>query len=257
MATHLIKFGDLDITDYIELQNESMPNRLDFRGMPKRHGAVSASQPVLDIRRIRLQGVIYGTSDEDTRDKIRELEAALGYEQKKLYYFNDRYYNAIKENFSWAWIPGSAMLAAAIEISFACPDPFEYAETDPTPEVESLTSGDTPVDITNHIYKKQFVVANGGGSYVFFSTSVLVNGGYPSLYVVIRNLTTGYLQKYMTTVLNGSTLVIDNLGYTVKVDTVDKLTYFYGTFLWLDAGNNTIEVEGAPAQYTFTYKERY
>jgi hypothetical protein len=259
MATHQILFGTLDLTEYIEVQDENVPNRLNVQLVPKRHGGVVSEVPVFGPRTVRLQGSVYSPdgTKEALRNLIKTIEVGLGTTRKKLYYFSDRYYNAYKSGMTWMWVPGSAMLVAKISIEFLCDDPFEYTSVDPSAQSFILTSGHTPVDITNNIYKRTVTLTNNGNYFAYFISTVTADQGNAVVYSIIRNNTISRNNQYTGTVVINDAVVIDNGGLTVKNDGVDDLANWNGSWLWLNAGINTLELEGNPGTYSFIYRERY
>jgi hypothetical protein len=267
--THQIKFGTLDLTDYIEQHQDSNPTRLSIQAVPKRHGGLVSELPVLDIRKINLRGVVYADKNAvdgpaDLRTKLRAIEAALGYTRQKLYMFTDRYFWAYKTGWSHQIVPGTGMLVAAITMEFTCDDPFEYTATDPTPVTQTILASDTVVDVTRQFYKRSFVINSPGSVYAWIKTTVSANQGNAVSRAIVRNLTTVKQWAFtaaaggLSGIINAAqSLIVDGKFFTVENNGVSDLVNWLGTFVWLQQGDNTIEIEGSKAQYTFEFPERY
>lgn len=257
-VTHKIMFGSLDLTDIIEQWDEGLNTRINMQSVPKRHGGLVTELPVLEPRRIRMRGRMFATSQEEMRNSLRAIEAGLGYTRKTLTIFDDRFYSAYKAGFSHAYVEGSALLVATVSIEFIADDPFEYSMIDPAPVAVQLRNTDTVVDITSLYYKKSFNITNLGSAFSFLTmTATAVLG--PSFRVVVRNNTISRTQSFASpgVVLSGKSLVISNGDFTVKNDGVNELTYWSGTFLWLEPGLNELEVEGSPMDYSFSHRQRF
>lgn len=261
MVTPLISFRDYDLTEMIEEQDEGRPVRLNAQVAPKRHGVIISEAPVYGQRQIRLRGKVYGEGAdpvEDCRNTLNAIQAACNNQRGQLKMFTDRFYNAYCMSFNYAYIPGSAMRVANFALEFVCDDPFAYAVDPPDPEVQNLTSGDVAIDVTNNIYRKSFTLTNPGNVFVYPTITVLAGASVPIVNVVIRNLTTGYLQQYTGTIAVVTSLIINNGGLTVENDGTSDLGNFSGNFISLSPGANSMQIEGtAPATYTFEFNERY
>lgn len=261
MANHVIHFVrngvTLDLTEDVETYDEGNPVRLNAQAVPKRHGALISEVPVYGPRQIRMTGHLYGDDKEDLRDQINTIKQKLGNTRGKVYLFDDRYYNAYAANFSYSYVPGSAMLVAVFGIEFMCDDPFGYAETAPGATVRSLTSGDTPIDVTNGIYREEFTLTNNGNEFVYLKVTVLA-GASQLTNCVVRNQTISHLWQYNGIVSATKSLIVDSVTFNVTNDGVKDLANWSGSFIWLEPGSNTIQIEGSvPATYTFEYQERY
>src|SRR3990167_9696399 len=153
---HQIKFNDYDLTELVEEQDEGRPVRINAQVVPKRHGAIISEAPVYGPRQIRLRGTIYGAEPDpvqDCRDQIGAIQEACNNRRSQLTMFTDRYYNAYCTNFQYAYVKGSALQVANFAVEFVCDDPFAYSAVEPADVVRTLTDGDTPVDVTNNIYR--------------------------------------------------------------------------------------------------------
>jgi phage-related protein len=260
--THAISFNNYDLTDIIEAHSDQMNTRVSMQTVPKRHGALLTDVPVLDIRKIQLKGVYYGTSQQDARDKIRAVENALGYTKGKLKLFSDRYFNAWKSAFSSSYVPNTNLQVVIMTMEFSCDDPFEYDEGNPFEQVTTLTSGDTPVDVTNGFYKKQIVINYPGTAPAYLKVLVTADVAGAVKQAIVRNLTTGKSWTYAQTATGGviastQSLVVDGNAFTVQNNGVNDLPSWQGIFVWLQNGNNTIEVQGNPADYAFFWDQKY
>lgn len=260
--THQILFNSFDMTEIIESYDEGRPTRVNAQIVPKRHGAIISEAPVYAARQIRMQGTVYGDPGvadpvADCRSQLNDIQEACNNRRSKLYLFTDRFYNAYCTNFQYSYVKGSGLRVAMFSLDFVCDDPFAYSETDPADVVRTLTDADTPIDVTNGIYREEFTITNNGNIFIYPTITVQATGGALNN-VVIRNLTTSHLQQYTGTILSGKSLVISNNGFTVLNDGESDLANFSGHFIWLDPGVNTMQIEGTvPATYTFDFKERF
>jgi hypothetical protein len=206
--------------------------------------------------------VYYGPDAQTTRDKVRAVEAALGYTKGKLKLFSDRFYLAWKSGFSHSYVPNTGMLVVIMTFEFSCDDPFEYDEGGPFAHNETLTTGDTPVDITNVLYKKQFTINYPGSSSAYLRTTVTANVAGAVKEVILRNLTTGKSWTFAQTatggiIASGKSLVVDGVFFTVQDDGVNDYKSWTGFFNWLINGNNLMEIEGSPASYLLNWDQKY
>lgn len=262
MANAVVKFGStlasaFDLSEYIEDHDDGSNKRLNMQALPKRHGGLVTEVPVVEPRRIRLSGRISADTKEDLRTIIRNIASALGYSRKKLYLFDDRYYNAYNSSFQFKYLPGTGMLSAVIQLEFIADDPFEYPEGGNTIVTQTILASDTVVDPTNGYYKKSFLINNPGSVFIYPKHTITANQGVPVGRVIIRNQTTSRNQQYTGTIAIGNALVIQNGNFKVENNGVNDLTNFVGSFLHLDPGDNTIEIEGSLAQYQFEFAARY
>jgi hypothetical protein len=261
MASQLIKFGTLDLTEYVEELAESNDNRINIQAIANRHGGIVTDTPVLDARIIRMTGKILEDSAEDLRDTLASWETLLGTTRQRLYtMMDDRYLNAYKSKFSYQYIMGSAMKAVQFDLEFLADDPFEYADPSPSAVTQTLTTGDTSIGLGR--YKKSFVINNQGNAYVF-PTVVTSYTNTLVIQVIVRNLTLGLQFTYNAGAIHGMLQSGQNLTVAHGNSTIlhsangDKLTNFTGAFIYLNPGNNTLEIQGEPAQYQFSYEQRY
>jgi phage-related protein len=265
MATHIVSFNDYDLTDIVEAHSDQSNTRVAIQTVPKRHGGLLTDIPVLDIRKVQLKGVYYGSTPEATRDKIREVEAALGYTKAKLRLYSDRYYYAWKTDFSHSYVPNTGMLVVIMTMGFACDDPFEYADDGDQDSSQVLSTGDPVVDITHGYYRKTFTLTNNGSALAYLKVTVSADQTYALTKVSVKNtsLSPERQEAYTagadgTGVVSAATsLVMDNAIFSVQNNGVDDLKNWLGTFLWLAPGDNVIEIEGEPATYLLEWNERY
>jgi hypothetical protein len=257
MSTQVLMYDSTDISDYIETWQESANARLNAVTVPNRHGALLSSAVVQDARQITLTGRIVSPDGTATglRTVIENLSELFARQNKRLQMWDDRYINCYKANFSFAYVPGSALRALDFTITFLCIDPFYY-DTSSGSTSYNLTTGDTAIDITNNIYNKA-VTLNYTGKFITYPIWTVTAGATALTHITIRNLTIGRQFYYSGTVLATKSLVVDTNYFTVTNDGTNDLTHWTGDFLWLQNGNNSLEFEGtAPATYSLTYAIR-
>jgi len=261
--THAVSFNGYDLTDIIEAHSDQANTRVIMQSVPKRHGGLLTESPVLDVRKVQLQGVYFGTDQQSTRDKIRAVEGALGYQKGKFKLFSDRYYLAWKSGFSHSYVPNTNLCVVVMTMEFSCDDPFEYDEGGPFSHNETLTTGDTVTDITNGFYKRQFHINYPGTQNAYLKTTVTADQPAGAVKeVIVRNLTTGRAWTYARTgsagVINaGKSLIVDANYFTVFNDGKKDIKAWSGYFNWLINGDNLMEIEGTPASYLFNWDQRY
>lgn len=255
MSSIIIKFDTLDISEVVESLQDQMDFRINMQLVPKRHGGLLSEVPVAAPRRIKITGRISEVSHDVLRNTVRGVNQKLSEGRKKLRWHDDRYVNAIKEQFGYSYVPGSAMRSADFTMAFICDDPFEYTDATFT-STETLTAADTAVDVTNNIYKKSFVYNNTGTAFNFLKVTVTASNG-PITKVIVRNQTTSRLETYTGTIASTKSLVMDNGNFSIKNDGTEDYVNWSGSFIWINASNNTIEIEGTPGTYLFEFSPRY
>lgn len=243
MATIQVKFDDLDFTETVVNWEDQAPMRLDAQEQPKRHGAILASQPVLSARRIVIRGLVQEQDKDILRTTLDNMNKVFHRPNKKLRLYDDRYMWAYLSDFAFAFVEGSAGASAAYTATFICADPFIYSDTGGSDGPRTINSSDTPVDITNgNIYKEAFTINNSGSSFVYPTYNFVALGAVTR--IVVRNLTTGKTFTYTGTLALNDTLVVNAGTLSVKKNGVEDLTNWNGVFVWLDPGDNSMEVEG-------------
>lgn len=262
MATQVLIFDNVDLSEYVQSWQEISPTRLNAVTVPRRHGALISDAVVQDARRINLAGRI--VSPDGTalglRDLLEDISELLTRQNKRLQLWDDRYIVAYKSSFGVQYVPGSSMRAVDFTIEFLCVDPFWYSTASSTAGalvVPNLTTADQAIDITNNIYRKALTINNPGSIFVYPIITVTAIGT-PLTRITVRNLTIGRLFTYEGTVAAAKSLVVDTSGFTVVNDGTDDLTQWAGDFLWLMPGSNSMEIEGtAPAAYGWAWTDRF
>ena len=258
MATQVITYDSVDISEYMETWSETNNARINAVTVPNRHGALLTSAIVEDARQISNSGRIIspdGTA-EGMRDLLKDLLELFGRKNKRLQLWDDRYLIATKANLTFAYVPGSAMRAVDFSLTFFCADPFMYNDAT-SGAFYNLTNGNTVVDITANIYKRSFTVTYEGDFLIYPLWAVVAGPTVPLTNITIRNLTIGRQFYYNGTVAVNKSLVVDSAFFTVENDGENDLTNWNGDFIWLVPGDNEIEIEGTPpATYSLNYYVR-
>jgi len=252
MATILVKYDDLTFTETVEGWEDSFPKRINMMAVPKRWGGLVQEVAVGDARRISLKGKIQEQDATTCRTTIDNFAKTLNRFNKKLRLWDDRYIYAYPLGFHWGYVPGTAAKSAVYSIDFICADPFFYLDATGS-DVRTLNSSDTPVGLGNRA--EIFTINNTGNIFVY--PKIVVAATDTITTVIVRNLTTGRNFTYSGTILAGTSLTVDCGLFTVTNNGTEDLTNWSGSFLWLEAGNNSIEIEGKiVATYTFTWLPR-
>lgn len=256
MAIYQIKWDDVVIDDSVEQLAIGSPKDVTMMRVVKRHGGLVSEVPTVGPRTISLRGKIQEQTFDLFWSKVDELEKIFSRFNKKFYIRNDRYIRAYPISFGWAPIEGSGGLSAAYTVELKCADPFWYEESGVVSTTKNLTSGDTAIDITAGYYRESFVINNIGTAFAFLK--VTVNAVSQITRAIVRNTTTNRAWTYTGTVPITKNLIVDAGNFIVTNDGVEDLTNWNGSFIWLEPGNNSIEIEGTVnADYTLEYSPRY
>lgn len=276
----LIKYDNLILTDEVYDFLPSNPNRVPIAGVSKRHGAVVTDVPTAAERQVQLKGVIYGREYDVTDPsagaiaRLDTIAAALSEFNKPLYYTSSRFINAYPTGFNWAFRHGSAGKVIDFAINFICPDPFWYTTTDVEDQTVELLNSDSAESGFPGSKIKNAVINNSGTAYTFVKVTVTNANALSSLSrcrVVNQTIPVDAGIPYRDWVYSnsvlpgaGSELVVDSSAMTVVnrgfIDAegfLKDLEHWVGTWLWLEPGNNTIQVAGTPeADYLFEWRPR-
>lgn len=257
MPTQIIKFDDVDLSDYFSTWQETCGSRLNAMTAPRRHGAILSEAVVEDARRIQIKGTLMADTPEELRDILDDLGELFMRRNKRLQLWDDRYRFSYKSDFTFAYIIGSAMRAVDFDLAFFCPDPFWYSTTGDTEPYE-LNTGHTVIDVTNSIYRRAFTLTNNGKVTVYPKITVTAGASVPLTTITVRNLTQGLYFVYTGTIAVTKSLVVNPNLLIVTNDGEEDLTNFNGDFLGLRMGANSMEIEGTtPATYTFEWTSRW
>lgn len=253
-----IAFDGVELSEYFSTWQERQDSRINTAAVPKRHGLYINDTVVEDARNVFVTGTI--KSPDGTQLGLRTLIDFLSelftHRNTRLQLWEDRYINAYKAQWDYKFTNGSGMREIAFTLGFLCPDPFWYG-TVADIDSHDLTQSDTPLDITNNIYRRSISITNLGTSFVYPKITV-TPGLTPLTTIVVRNLTNGRMFHYSGTVTPGTSLVIQTGDFLVLNNGVDDLDKFDGDFMHLNTGVNAMQIEGtAPADYSFEYTRRY
>lgn len=250
-----LMFGTLDLSDAIDEFSEAVDTRLNSMQVPKRHGVLISEVPVLNGRVIRTKGRIQAQNFAILRGTLDTMGRLLNSGRQKLRISDDRYINAYKQSFAYGYVPGGALCAADFSIDFICDDPFWYEDTVQS-EAFVLSSADVAVGGGN--YRKTVQITNGGEVFVYVDLTVAADQGGDIDKVIVRNTTQANRTfEYDGTILAGKSLVVDSNNFTVTNNGVEDLTNWQGYWFALDKCTATVELEGKPGTYTFSWIQRY
>lgn len=253
MGTYAVKFGVLDLSEAVESFEEAVDTRLNAMQVPKRHGVLVSEVPVLAARIIRTRGRIQSNTFENLRETLDLMGRYLNAGRQKLTNWTDRFIYAYKHTFAYGYVPGSAMTVADFSLDFMCDDPFWYSQDSADEDVQLR---DTDTSVGGGYYKKGFTLSNDGTVFVYPIITVTASIA-PITRVIVRNLTNGRTFQYDGIIASGKSLVIDVGRFSVLNDGVEDLTNWNGFMTSLDVGDNSMEVEGSPADYNFVWTPRH
>lgn len=247
----LFQFGTTDFTANVERVEDSIPQRVSTESVPRRHGAVVTETPVLDVRRFAFTLSYFGTTRALARTQLDTWLVAFASfalaGRDKLYLDSDRYIWAYYEDAGPVeWIDGNAMQAFRMSVSFVSAEPF----------FEDGTA--TSVDQVCSYNPTAWSHTNSGTVLVYPTITILANQGTDVVAPALTNSTTGKTSTYAGTVSSGNSLVIDCANFTVANNGTSDFANFSGTFLWLNAGSNSMSYAGANAcTVRIAYNPRY
>lgn len=263
MATQVVTYDGVDVSEYFSTWQESANARLNLVAVPRRHGALISDSIVQDARQIVIEGRIQETSDIAARNTLDTLAELFSRQNKRLTLWDDRYINAYKAQFGYEYSEGGAYCTIDFSVVFFCPDPFWYNTTSTGQGqtiIPNLTTSDIPLDVTNALYKTAPALIAVSGSFIAYPVWTIYATTVNLRFITIRNLSIGRQFTYTGTVIPGQALVVDTANFTVQNNGINDLTNWSGDFVWLDpsiVGGNSLQFEGtAPAAYSWTYTAR-
>lgn len=211
------------------------------------HGSIMTGDGKIDARDVTVEvELIDCTSEATYRTAIDALKLAAYRQDQKLYLDDDRYINVKSlKKISEEFYDGYYRVRAKVKLVFFCPDPFFYATTGTTQEVEIIES------------PQSFTVNNTGNldSPPIITIAPTATNSVLSLVNTSDNSRTfSYSDASLG---DGDTLVIDSTDGTVERDGTNVLNNVSGTFLQLLAGNNVITYTGPLGTITVDYVQRW
>ena len=203
--------------------------------IPRRHGSLIVSPIVLKSRNINIRETLIANSPEELRIKYDNLRNVLESGEQKLWLYNDRYINCVKNSFATDYIRGTQAKSAICSMDFVATDPFIYDGTSTT-ITEYISDSNINHDdffINNSSFKQiypkytiTFGTVTPGSTYTLSKVGVIPNNSTSAtceldLTVLVQgfyNTGTGkQLPTNVYVVLRGDTSVID--GRELALDT--------------------------------------
>jgi hypothetical protein len=257
MANVVFTFGTLDLSSKIDdVWEETLHSRINPEFVPKRHGALVNDAGILEPRIFRATASIVESTQTNLRNTIESLRRDLKRQKRaKLSIYNDRFIHSYNHEFSYHFIPGSAMTAAFVQLGFFADDPFFY---DPTyfPANTSVTLDASPKDLVVNL--------QGASAFMYPAIQIEAVGGNIVGPITIENTTAGAVRSfiYSGTILDGNVLEANFEAFTMKNNGVIDWNNFDGKFIVLDPESgttNTIRYTGPTGAHVMTvyYKPRY
>jgi len=225
---------DLDSTNGIAIEsiNIAVNKTLQEFDIPKADGAVIPITKRKDIT-VRLRGSIAAANHDALRTALNALKNAIESSSEQKFTTDDDYYlKGQYKSFSYEVVTIRTFLKFSLELAISYP--FWVSNT--------LTSS-TPAWTTG----VGFTVNNPGTAPARLKVTVTSDAG-GSIVDDIRvdNTTTGETFQYRGTVGASKALVVnnrvDNVDLVVTNDSTSDFSNFYGDFITLNPGNNTLKL---------------
>ena len=233
----LAKFGTIDFTANVIDWQESAPKRTNPQTTPRKDGVTLSEDPTYEARDVSVPIRVTGATADAALTALDAIVNNFPSARDKLYKYTDRYLNAYfigVENLNFA---GSIGDVIECNLRFLADDPYYYTAT---PVQDSQTG---------KIQGNTFVVNNTGLSIVFPTMTFRPSGGSMTSLKITNTTSAPTLPwAYQGTVVAGQDLIANFEKKTLTnngVNALDGWKTVGGTaasWLWLQAGNNTIEV---------------
>ncbi len=227
--------------------------RLGTESRVHAHGGVIVSDQKIATRIVSLHGVFGKASSGAMETELNNMRLYCDTASLRLYatQYSDYYFNVECLNFEAEYL--GKMTVSEVNIDFLVVSPFRYYKDLTTDQ--SFTVDESPEALT---------VTNGGN--VLVSSVITFTAGVSANFskLTIQNATDS--DKYFdyepaANLTVGDIVEIDCANTTVKLNTVDDISHFEGSFFELLAGNNTVSVTivGTVGTNTcaFVFRKRY
>ncbi len=236
-----------------DIIGEPFTKRLGTESRVHAHGGAIVSDQKIAVRIVSLHGVFGKASSGAMETELNNMRLYCTTTNLRLYatQYSDYYFNVECLDFEAEYM--GKMTVAEVNIDFLVSDPFRYYKDLTTDQ--SFTVDESPEALT---------VANGGNALV--SPVITFTAGVSANFskMTIQNTTDS--DKYFdyepaANLTEGDIVEVDCANTTVKLNTVDDIAHFEGSFFELLAGNNSVSVTivGTPGTNTcaFVFRERY
>lgn len=229
MASFAPKFGSYEYASeagiYVEKVTRPTAVKTRQADTPGLHGGYSAGG-LLAPRQFNISGLIVGTSDEDTRDKVEAFAGAHPPGPIRTFYFySDRYINAEVSAISNTEFGALANISIPFDVEFTAVDPFFY-DVDTNTQLD-LDEGGT-------------VTAGGTAPAAPLWTLVIGSLGTDGT-LTLTNTTTG--EALVLAPTTTGTYLIDSRLQTITRSGSDVSEQMNGLYPTLAMGDNDITVE--------------
>lgn len=208
--------------------------RLETESRVHAHGSVIVSDEKVATRIVSLHGV-FGKADSATMEtELDNMRKYCNTSNLRLYasQYSDYFFNV--ECLDFEAVYQGMMTVVEVDVDFLVSDPFRYYKDETIDQ--SFTVDESPEALT---------VANGGN--VEVSPVITFTAGASANFskLTIQNATDS--DKYFdyepaSNITTGDIVVVDCKNLTVKLNTVDDIAHFSGSFFELLAGNNSVSV---------------
>jgi len=245
-----IDFGTLNLkyTNYITIGKIAVKERKPARvhNIPKTDGAIREIAKRAGFV-ITIEGDVSGSDYDDLRSNLDTLKAGLQNGEQKFTTDDDRYVMAQLQNFSYDYVTLKTL--AKWKATFLSHYPFWLSETETT-DTRTPTSG------------SGYTINNGGNAPTRVKVEIVPTNACNDD-CQLENTTESLLCKFRGNIGAGNTLEIDNRydsdDFEVLNNGTDEHTNFEGDFIYLAAGDNTIEFTGGSndIQVKLYYRDAY
>ena len=234
-----------DFTEEVEKLDWDDPTNIASELVPRRHGALVTEQPVMGPRMLHLYGAIVKSSAALAETRLNTLVVQMNSGRGQLAFSGSRYINCYKQDMAFEPSEGGGMAVIRYRIDFFADDPFWYST--------STSSTDQAISYNPTAWAH----SNGGDALIYPVVSVIAGGSPVSGGVTLTNATTGKSFTYSATVSAGQTLAVDCANFTVLNNGVSDLNNWSGTFIWLNAGSNSLSFAGSNCTVRIAYTQRF
>lgn len=236
----------------MELIEEPYSARMDTEERVNAHGGVIVGDKKIASRILIVYG-IFNKASQTLMETERKLMTKACYTKNLRLYGtqnSNEFYNVECRGFDAGYL--GMLTIAEVEIEFICADPLRYYKDETT---DPHTVDESP---------ESFTVNNAGDIEVSPVITFTVGAGASITKIKVENTTDSgkYFEYEPAAALTvGKVVEIDCKNATCKLDTVDDIAHFSGTFFELKSGDNSIIVTltGTPGtnSCSFVFRKRY
>lgn len=256
MAISTVLYFNGTLIEGVISWGETRDSRIEAETIPRRHGAYVDAKQYLDPRTIDIKGKIVKNTVDDLRTSLDALNELIETGRGALMLHDDRFLYAEKQNFTFDYIDGTRGAGIIYDLSFMADDPFYYALSPVSQDITLSGSGSEAITIALDEHGAPIAVA--GNADCDPVITITPSGSYTEI-ILINNQ--GDIERRFSFVAAGSS------GDEIMINAIDKLcfrnginalSYFYGSFFQLRAGEiNPLVYSGPAGTMKVEYRPRY